>query len=136
MTQNSRPIPSPTPETQKFWESCRQQAMELPQCQSCGEFHFYPRSICPYCWSVDLKWVKSTGFARLYSYVISHRAPAGFESNVPYVIAVVELDEGIRMMTNLVEIAPNPCSLSIGMPLRISYQEISESITLPNFSPA
>jgi len=136
VTQNVRPLPSPTPETQMFWDSCRNRAMELPQCQACRKFHFYPRSMCPYCWSRDLKWVQTSGLATLYSYVISHRALAGFESVTPYVIAVVELEEGVRMMTNLVGVKPDPCDISIDMALRVSYQDVSEVSTLPNFAPA
>lgn len=83
-----------------------------------------------------MKWVKISGLARLYSYVISYRAPVGFESVAPFVIEVVELEEGVRMMTNLVGIKPNPCEISINMALRVSYHDISEDLALPNFVPA
>ena len=135
MTQASKPLPLPTPETQPFWDSCRRHEMELPRCRDCGKFHFYPRAMCPHCWSPNLEWVKASGRGKLYSYVINHRPPPGFEGDTPYVIAIVELDEGVRMMTNLVEVEPDPAHLPLDMSLQISYEDVSEQIALPKFRP-
>ena len=136
MTQASKPLPLPTPETQPFWDSCRRHEMELPRCQDCGKFHFYPRAMCPHCWSPNLEWVKASGRGKLYSYVINHRPPPGFEGDAPYVIAIVELDEGVRMMSNLVGVEPDPANLPLDMSLQVSYEDVSDQIAMPKFRPA
>ena len=136
MAQVVKPLPQPTPETQPFWDSCRNHEMKLPRCQDCGRFHFYPRAMCPHCWSPNLEWVKTSGQGNLHSYIINHRPAPGFEDDTPYVIAIVELEEGVRMMSNLVGVEPDPSMLSLDMALQISYEDVSDQITMPKFRPA
>ena len=135
MTQRTPPLPQPTPETREFWEGCRRGELILPRCRDCDRFHFYPRALCPYCWSTSLDSVKSSGRGRLYSYVINHRPAPGFEERTPYIIAVVELEEGVRMLSNLVGVEPDPAKLSLDMPVEVTFQEASDDITLPLFKP-
>jgi uncharacterized OB-fold protein len=131
----SKPEPKPTPETRPFWDGCAAGELRIPRCRTCARHHFYPRPICPYCGSTDLEWVASDGTATLYSYVISHRPAPGFADETPYVIAVVELPEGVRMMTNLVNVDPNPEKLPLDMPLRVLFEQRGE-VQLPLFEPA
>lgn len=127
-------LPRPTPETRAFWDGARNHRLMLPWCRDCGAPHFYPRSICPSCLSADLEWREASGRGKLHTYVINHRAAKGFEA--PYVIAVVELDEGPRMLTNLVtESAPTPETLWIDMPVEVVFDDVTEDITLPKFRP-
>ncbi|MGI8549900.1 MAG: Zn-ribbon domain-containing OB-fold protein [Dehalococcoidia bacterium] len=132
-----KPLPIATPETQPFWDGLKQHELRLQRCPACGnKAYFYPRPFCPTCFSWDVEWFTATGKAKLHTYEIVHRAPAAFRDMAPYVLAVVELEEGPRMMTNLVDIEPDPSQLPIDMPLEIVYDDVSESVTLPKFRPA
>ncbi len=132
----SKPLPVPTPETKPFWDACKRHELMLPRCKDCGRFHFYPRAVCPNCWSTNLEWVKASGRGKLYSYVINHRPAPGFESQAPYVIAIVELDEGVRMMSNLTGVDPDPAKVTVDMPLEVTFEDASPEISLPQFRPA
>lgn len=105
----------------------------VQRCEACGQAYYYPRPICPHCMSDDVHWFQASGKGRVYSFVISHRSRPGFEA--PYVIAVVELDEGPRMMTNLIGIEPDPEVLRCDMPVEIVYDEVTLEVTLPKFRP-
>lgn len=135
MPPPTKPAPVPTPETLPFWEGCAAGELRIQRCTSCGKHVFYPRPACPHCYSTDLEWVVSDGTATLHSYVISHRAGPGFAEEVPYVIAIVELPEGVRMMTNLVEVEADPEKLPLDMPLRVVFEPRGE-VHLPLFAPA
>ncbi|MBF6600302.1 MAG: Zn-ribbon domain-containing OB-fold protein [Dehalococcoidia bacterium] len=131
-----RPLPQPTPETQEFWDGARRHELRLQRCNACGRAYFFPRPFCPRCASDDVGWFTASGKARLYSYVISHRPAPGFKDDVPYVIAVVELEEGPRMMTNIVGVEPKPENLPIDLPLQVTWERQSDEITLPLFEPS
>lgn len=129
----SRPKPVPTPETRHFWDGTRERRLLLQQCESCAHTYFPPRPFCPRCSGRQVKVVEASGRARLYSYVIGQRPAPGFEP--PYSIAVVELDEGPRMMTNIVGCPQTPEALQLDMPVQVSWQVLDEEITLPLFTP-
>lgn len=131
----TKPLPQPTPETQPFWDSMKRHQMQLPRCQDCREFHFYPRAFCPKCYSSNLAWEDVSGRGVLETYVINHRAAPRFEEDAPYVIAVVTLDEGPRMMTNLVEAEPDPARLPPDLSLEVVYDDVTDEVTLPKFRP-
>ena len=130
----NRPVPRPTPETAEFWAGTRRGELRIQRCRACRKAYFYPRPICPHCNSTDVDWFTASGRGRLYSYVINHRAPPNFRDIAPYVIAVVELEEGPRMMTNVVDCEFD--ALEIGMPLRAVYYPTSEDVTIVQFRPA
>src|SRR6201993_1232733 len=106
MSEGRRARPQPTPETQHFWDGTREGERRLQPCNACGKVYFPPRPFCPACASREVSVFKAGGKARLYSYVIHHRPVPGFTP--PYAIAVVELDEGPRMMTNIVGCPQTP----------------------------
>ena len=135
MITGRKPLPTPTPETQPFWDGCKEHRLVLPRCRQCDQFHYYPRAHCPHCWSRDLDWVQMTGRGKLYSYVINHRPAPGFGDD-PYSIAVVELDEGPRMLTNIVEVAQTPEDLKLDMPVEVVFDDAGNNVTLPKFRPA
>jgi len=131
-----RPLPESTPETREFWEGAQRGELRIQRCTSCGKAYFFPRPFCPFCSSKAIEWFTASGKATLYSYVISHRPAYGFQDFVPYVIAVVQLEEGPRMMTNVIGIEPTPENLPVDMPLVVSFEKQDDKITLPLFKPA
>ncbi|MFG1945500.1 Zn-ribbon domain-containing OB-fold protein [Nonomuraea sp. NPDC048826] len=128
-----KPVPRPTPDTQPFWDGTAAGELRIQRCRACERHYFYPRPSCPHCGSGAVEWVRASGRATLYSYVINHRPAPGFDG--PYAIAVVELEEGVRMMTNLVGVAPEPENLVLDMPLRVTFEERGE-VRVPLFEPA
>jgi uncharacterized OB-fold protein len=131
----AKPIPVPTPETQPFWDGCAVGELRIQRCVDCGQPYFYPRPVCPSCGSTNVEWFTASGDATLYSYVINHRPAPGFEDEAPYAIAVVQLAEGPRMMTNIVGVPNTPEELVLDMPLRVTFEDRGE-IRLPQFRPA
>ena len=131
----SKPVPEPTPETQPFWDGCARGELVIQRCRDCGKPYFYPRPVCPSCGSGRVEWFTASGQATLYSYVINHRPAAGFEDDVPYAIAVVELAEGPRMMTSIRGVPATPEALVLDMPLRVAFEQRGD-ISLPVFAPA
>ena len=129
-----RALPKPTPETQHFWDGTRAGELRLQRCTRCGHSYFPPRPFCPECGSRAVEVYAASGRATLHSYVIHHRPMPGFEP--PYAIAVVALEEGPRMMTNLVEVEQTPEALVLDMPLEVTFEPVSDEITLPLFKPA
>ncbi|OKO81093.1 Zn-ribbon domain-containing OB-fold protein [Bradyrhizobium sp. AS23.2] len=126
--------PKPTPETAHFWEGTRSGELRLQRCGSCNHTYFPPRPFCPACQSEAIRVVPASGKAKLYSYVISHRPAPGFKP--PYAIAVVELEEGPRMMTNIADCPQTPEALQVDMPLDVVFEKLDDEITLPLFRPA
>ncbi|MCZ6615000.1 MAG: Zn-ribbon domain-containing OB-fold protein [Chloroflexi bacterium] len=136
MAAASKPLPKPTPDTQPFWDAAKRHQLSLPKCKACGQLHYFPRPFCPHCFSWDLEWVRCSGKGKLYSYVINHRPAPGFEEEAPYVIAVVELDEGPRMLSNLIDIEPTPEAVQVDMPVEILFQDVNEELSIFKFRPA
>jgi uncharacterized protein len=134
MTEAGRYIPKPTPETAHFWKAARDGRLALQRCGSCSRAYFPPRPFCPSCSSREISAFDATGRATLYSYVINHRAATGFTA--PYAIAVVELEEGTRMMTNIINVPQTPEALVLDMALRVSFQILTDEIHVPVFEPA
>jgi uncharacterized OB-fold protein len=130
------PLPVPTPETRPFWEAARRHELCLQRCRTCGRHVFYPRVACPHCFGRDLEWQRVSGRGTLHTFTVVHRGQREFPLPTPYVIAVVELDEGPRLMTNLVGIAADAAKVHIGMPVEVVFEDVSAEIALPRFRPA
>ena len=131
MPQYAGPIPVPTPETRPFWDATRRHELTLPRCRACGTLHYYPRASCPHCLSGDLAWERVSGRGRLHTFTIVHRGQKGFPVPTPYVLAVVALAEGPRMMTTLVDV--DPTTVQIGMAVEVTFRDVSDTIALPLF---
>lgn len=139
MAEYRKPIPSPTPETQPFWEGTKAGELRLQRCteaQCDGNVYFPPRPFCPKCGSRSVEWFRASGRGKLHSYVINHRPAPGFQDEAPYAIAVVMTDEGVKMMTNLRGVEQTPEALQLDMPLEVTFEEVNEEITLPYWKPA
>ena len=139
MADYAKPLPTPDPLTKTYWDSVKAHAMQLQQCNACQRFVFYPRAVCPHCGSRDLAWKPVSGKGKLYGYTINmgkHPSTAAFNNDVPYVVAVVELAEGVRMMTNLVGVEPDPSKIKVDMDVVLTYDDVTDAISLPKFKPA
>ncbi|MFZ9405513.1 MAG: Zn-ribbon domain-containing OB-fold protein [Burkholderiaceae bacterium] len=134
-TTPAKMVPAATPTSQPFWDGTQAGELRLQHCTDCAHHFLYPRLSCPKCGSRSLTWVRSAGRGRLYSYVISHMAAPGWQGETPYVIAVVQLDEGPRMLSNLVDVPADPAALELDMPLQVSFQARGDKM-LPLFKPA
>ena len=127
-------LPNPDHETREYWDAARERRLLIKRCRACGRTHFYPRPFCPHCWSDEVEWEQASGRATLYTWSVVRRNDLPpFGERVPYVAAVVDLDEGPRMMTNVVDCEFD--ALEVGMPLEVLFQEISEDVTIPVFRP-
>jgi uncharacterized protein len=116
-----KPLPSPNSVTAPFWTGCEAGRFEFQQCRACGHRQFPPRVACVACHGQDIEWLTAKGAGTVYSFTIVHRAPLeSFKADVPYVLAVVELEEGVRAMMNVRTDAPD--SVRIGMPVDIFYE--------------
>lgn len=140
MTQGyNKPIPVPQQESDFYWEKAKEEELWLRVCNDCegGNAYFYPRDISPCCFSRNTAWMKASGKATLFTYGIVHRAPhPGFAGDAPFVTAIVELEEGPKMATNIVMDDPTPEKLQIGMALEATFEHITDTIALPKFKPA
>ena len=123
------PTPVTNPETAQFWEAAKQGKFLIKRCTACGEPHYFPRSICPFCFSDKTVWEESPGTGVIYTYSVMWRSPTG-----PYAIGYVTLDEGPSLMTNFVDVAPD--GLSIGMKVKVKFQPTEGGPPVPVFVPA
>jgi uncharacterized OB-fold protein len=130
------PVISPSPDALEFWDGCRAGELRLPRCNACSELFFYPRALCPRCGSRDLSWQRVTGRGRLHSFCVQfHCAVPGYTGAVPFVTALVDLDEGPRMMSLLVEAGTDPLLIHIGTSLEVAFQDTDSGWPLPVFRP-
>ena len=139
MTQEAPKItpPVPQPESDFYWEKCKEGELWLRHCKSCDKTYFYPRDLCPMCFSRNTDWIKTDGKGTLHTFAIVHRGPTpAFRDKAPYVTAVVELQGGARMPTNLVEIDPDPAVIKCGMALEVTFEKLDDNISLPMFRPS
>lgn len=128
-----RPMPTPTNFTRAFWEGTRQGKFLLQHCPRCGVWQYYPRPVCLRCMSRELEWREASGRGTIYSFTITRMPPEGFEGKEPYVLASVELPEGTRVLTHLLNCAPE--EVRIGMKVRAAFEKLSDDITLLQFEP-
>ena len=129
-----RTLPIPTPETRHYWDGAREGELRLQRCNACDHAYFPPRPFCPECSSRDVAVFKASGKGTLYSYVINHLKSPGYEP--PFAIAVVELEEGPRMMANILDCPQTPEALVLDMALEVTFEKLTDEITLPQFKPA
>jgi uncharacterized OB-fold protein len=127
-------LPNPDHETQQYWDAARGRRLMIKRCRACGRAHFYPRPFCPHCWSNEVEWEEASGRATLYTYSVVHRNDLPpWPERVPYVAAIVDLDEGPRMMTNVVDCEPD--DVAIGMALEVTFRDEPQHYSVPVFRP-
>lgn len=131
----SKPLPQIDEISKPFWDAAREHRLSIQRCSSCSNYVFFPRSLCPFCWKTELEWVEAKGTGIVYSYtIVRHAVWPGFEADVPYVLAIVELSEGPRLTTNITDVEPE--SVEIGMPVIVTYDDVTPEVTLVKFRPA
>ena len=113
-----RPYPEPDGESRPFWEGVAEGRLRIQRCGACGRHVFYPRSVCPHCMEARLEWVDTAGSGTVYSFTVVHRAPPGFAEEAPYVVALVELSEGPRLLTRLAGV--KPAEALVGMAVQLA----------------
>lgn len=128
-----KPQPVIDPGTRPFWDAARAHRLTIPRCKDCGEYHFYPRELCPHCHSDALEWCDVSGGGEIYTFTVA-RKPAGpvFAADVPYVIAMIRLDEGPRMLTNIV--TGDVERVAIGDRVSVRFEDVTPELTLPKFT--
>lgn len=135
MADAAKPRPEITAESRPFWEGCARHALLVQRCRGCGARQHYPRGVCAHCWSDDLEWQPASGRGRVYTFTVVHRSQArGFRDEVPFVIAWVELEEGVQLLTNLV--GCDPARVAIGQEVRVTFEDVGPGLSIPRFTPA
>jgi uncharacterized OB-fold protein len=127
-------MPVPSPATAPFWAAARDSRLLMPRCRGCGRFSFPAPLACPHCDGVEMEWTEVSGRGTVFSFVVYHRVyhPA-FADKVPYVVAVIALEEGPRLISNVVGIAPG--EVRCDMPVSVVFEEISDGVRIPKFAP-
>ncbi len=133
-TEYARTLPTIDADNQEFWASCKRHDMHLQRCSRCGTWRYFPAPVCPECSSLEYRWQPASGWGTLFTYSVVYRPPStAWVDAVPYVYAVVELDEGPMMPTNIVGIPPE--QVRGGMRVRVTYDDVTPDVTLPKFQP-
>ncbi len=130
-----KPLPRIDEESRGYWEALARHELYFQRCRSCGTERFYPRAVCPVCLSSATEWVRASGRGTVYSFTVTRQNQApGFRDELPYVLAIVELAEGPRLMTNVVGCAPD--EVRIGMAVEVVFEDVTPEVTLAKFRPA
>ena len=129
-----RPLPRPTEDTEPYWEAAHRGELRMQRCGDCGHVRFPPAILCPRCLSEAAEWVRLSGRGTVFSWIVIHRPqhPA-FNSDTPYNVAIVELEEGPRLHTNLVQCRNE--DIYIGMPVEVVFDKVDDDLSLPKFRP-
>lgn len=130
-----KPLPVPNADNKIFWDACKRHELVFPRCRECGN-QFWPAAfICPACHADQLEWVPVSGKGRVYSFVVYHQAfHPGFESDLPYVAAVIQLEEGPRFLSNVINCPVD--QVHCEMPVSVVWDDIDPQVSLPKFQPA
>lgn len=130
-----KPRPTLRGEEAPFYAAAAEGRLVLQRCPSCGRIVSYPRTLCPHCHDGAPEWIDASGRGTVYSFSVLHRAGSpGFEADVPYVVALVDLEEGVRMMANLMNVPAE--QVEIGMPVSVTFERRADDLVVPQFEPA
>lgn len=129
---DGRNWPRPTPETAVYWDGCRDGKLMIQRCSACGHYQFYPRLVCTECMRTPVEWVQASGRGTVVSYTVVRQAISdAYAAQVPYVVALIRLDEGPTLMSNVID--GDPERMTIGMPVEVVFETWSEDLTVPKF---
>jgi len=134
MDTPKKPVPIVNPWARPFWDAAREESLVIQRCKDCDKYIFYPRIACPHCFSDNLEWVEASGKGTIYSFtVVENNAPSAFIGEMPYVVAIIKLEEGVQMLSNVVECDLD--ELHCEMPVEVTFEKLSDEFTLPKFRP-
>ena len=129
---HTRPLPEPVAHTKPYWEACRRHELRIQRCLQCGQLIHYPKVHCPNDGSDRFDWALMSGRGTVYSFIVAQRAfHPWFKKDLPYVVAIIELAEGPKMMSNVVGLDPD--AVHVGLPVEVVWDDASEDISLPKF---
>jgi hypothetical protein len=132
MNTPHKPSPVVNSWAQPFWDAARQERLVVQKCSDCDQHIFYPRMACPHCFSDHLDWVTVAGKGTIYSYtVVENNPPSAFLGDLPYVVAIIRLEEGVRMLANIVQCDPG--ELTCDLPVEVIFEKLNDEFTLPKF---
>lgn len=130
-----KPLPKLNADVKPFWDGCKKHELRFQKCQACGHVRWPPSILCPECHQKETQWIIAGGHGTLYTYAVYHIAyHPGFANDIPYVVAIVELDEGPHLLTNIIDCRPR--EISCGMNVIVAWEDVTPDITLPKFKPA
>lgn len=130
-----KPLPKLDEENRWFWEACGRHELVLQKCGACGRLRYHPRALCPACLSDDVVFVRCSGRGTVHTFTVTHQNQSpGFREELPYVMAWVELEEGPRVLTNVVDCPPD--QVRIGLPVVVTFEDVAPEIAVPRFRPA
>ena len=131
----AKPLPHLDEENRPWWEALKRHELYLQKCRDCAAIRYYPRAQCPECLSPRTEWVRASGRGKVYTFTATwQNQAAGFRDSIPYVMAYVQLDEGPKMLTNIIDCGPE--QVKIGMPVEVVYEDVTAEVTLAKFRPA
>jgi hypothetical protein len=134
MAEYTKLVPTPTADTQPYWDGLNEGRLRLQCCADCGKLRHYPRPVCDACFSMNATWKDASGNGRVHSWTVTHHAfHPGWKADLPYTLVTVDLDEGVRMQAQLRRL--DASELRIGLPVRVAYEKATEGLTLPVFEP-
>lgn len=134
MTGYTKPLPALTEDNTPFWAACRKGILSMQQCAGCGHIRYPINRHCPRCLSTDYAWTPLSGRGTVYAYVVFHKAyHPGFKNDVPYNVALVHLEEGPRMYSNIVGVPLD--RVRIGDEVEVVFDKVTPDITIPRFRP-
>jgi uncharacterized protein len=130
-----KPLPHIDEESRPWWEAAQRHELYIQKCRDCGDLRFHPRTLCTSCLSSRTEWVRCKGTGKIYTFTVTNQnQAAGFRDSLPYVMAWVEVDEGLKMLTNIVDCPPE--QVKIGMPVEAVFDDVTPEVTLVKFRPA
>ncbi len=131
----SKPLPLIDEESRPFWEALQRHELYVQKCRDCAAVRYYPRALCPECLSSRTEWLRSSGKGQIYTFTVTYQNQSpGFRESLPYIMAYVELAEGVKMLSNLIDCKPEDAR--IGMPVEVVYEDVTPEVTLAKFRPA
>jgi uncharacterized OB-fold protein len=134
MSEYMKPVPAPDHVTAEFWAAAKRRKLLIQRCEDCGARQSLPQACCRSCLSEKVTWSETSGRGTVYSYTTIHRPPSPrFATDVPYTLALVELEEGVRLLSNIIGIPPE--DVRVAMPVEVVFDDISPTISLPRFRP-
>ncbi len=135
MSQDLLPGAVSNPDSKQYWAGAARDTLLIRRCKACLALHFMPRHLCPHCWSTELEWVEASGKGTVHSFTIIRRAPlASFADRVPYVVALVELDEGVRLVANI--LGDDALDTRIDDPVEAVFEQRRDGAKVPQFKRA
>jgi uncharacterized protein len=130
-----KPLPHIDEESRPWWEAAQRHELYIQKCRNCGDLRFHPRALCTNCMSSRTEWVRCKGTGKIYTFTVTNQNQAsGFRDSLPYVMAWVEVEEGLKMLTNIVDCPPE--QVKIGMPVEAVFDDVTPEVTLVKFRPA